>query len=154
MPALDVADVVRVRRKNVGIYNPDLLLGELKQDITANTLTSSITISPFQPDSLPAGSPIRVLNNYAHQDFTLAEALKKGDTVMNVVPFRPNVTFRKNAILVDPAKPSDGSVNYFIDKLVMPLDLESPMQITARARRVGSKKDAIRQASYLQAQTY
>lgn len=151
-PALDVSDVIRVRRKNVGIYQADLLIGELKQDIHAHTLISAIRVSPVQLKgglrSLPAGTTIRVINNYAHQDFTLSQAASRGDVVIHAAPFRPNVTYLKNAVLVDPNKPSDGSVNYFIDKLVMPLDLESPMQITARARRAGSKKDAIRQAAY------
>jgi len=155
-PALDVSDVIKIRRKNVGIYEPSLVFTDLKMDMPTGQLISAVVCSPVTlPNGvkqIPVGTTVRVINNYQHQDFVLTNAAHVGDTLLNVEPFRPNVAYRKHAIICDPSKPSDGSVNYFINKLVVPLDLDSPMQITARVRRVGTKKDAIRQATYDQGQ--
>jgi len=155
-PALDVADIIKVRRKHLGIYDAATVFTDLKMDVYTGQLYSSIICSPVRlpknATSLPAGTTIRLLNNFSSQDVVLSQSVSPGDTVLNVEPFRPNVTYRKNCIVVDPTLPSDGSVSYFVDKLVIPLDLDSPLQITARARRHGSKKDAIRQAAYDQGQ--
>ena len=160
-PALDVADVIKVRRKNVGVYDPTVVFSDIKQDIYANTTYDRVACSAirlptkskyFKAGFIKAGSVVRVINNFTHQDLVLSQNAFPGDTFITVQPFVANVTYRKNSVLNDPEAPSDGSVNYFVDKITLPLDLDSPMQITCRARRQGSKKDAIRQAAYDQGQ--
>lgn len=162
-PALDVADVITVRRKNVGVYDPTVVFSDLTQIVYANATYSRLSCSAIRLPKkskylkdgfIKIGTTIRLINNFTHQDVVLTQNAFPGDTVINVVPFVPSVTYRAHSILNDPEVPSDGSVNYFVDKITLPLDLDSPMQITCRARRQGSKKDAIRQAQYDQGQNY
>ena len=145
-PALDVGDVIRVRRKRIGIFNPEAVVSSL----TADTGTSAITsmkVSPMRQD-IKAGETLHIYTDYLVQTVTTSRAHTKGDTTLYVKSFTPKSDFRKGTVITDPAIPSNGSVNYLIDQISIPLEPEGSMSITARERRIGSRLDAIRSAQY------
>ena len=148
-PALDVGDVVKVRRKRVGVYNPEAVVCALNSDMTHGKSLDHFQITTLLFD-LAQGSQVTLYTDFSSQTLTLSRAHKKGDTTMYVESFSPNSDYRNGTVLTDPKIPTDGSVNYFIDKLEIPLDVDKPMTITARERRVGTRKDAIRVAEYSQ----
>ena len=153
-PALDTGDVIRVRRKRVGIYNPQTTIAEITSDFPVGcdtnpaTLISTITVSPTH-HPIKAGGKLLVYTDAAQDVVVSAHNYPTGATRIVVVPFHPSRQYRKGTIILDPADITNaGSTNHFIDQMTIPLDLESAIQITARARRVGTKKDAIRFGEY------
>jgi hypothetical protein len=148
-PCLDVNDVIRVRRKRLGIYNDASIVAVLNTNLKITAYTS-LPVEPLLKD-IPAGEMLVIYTDYKTQNITLSHPAKKGDKTISVNAFVPVSTFLKGTVINDPNVISNGgAVNYYIDKLSIPLDLESPLQITARERRVGSRKDAIRIAEYSQ----
>jgi hypothetical protein len=152
-PALDTGDVIRVRRKRIGIYRPESVVTELSADfpiITATTVINKITVTPLKK-SYPAGSQMVLYTNNEQEVVVLSHTAPQGSTTISVQPFKPKRQYRKNTIVLDPADASNaGSISHYIDQMTIPLDLETPMNITARVRRVGSRQDAIRVAEYSQ----
>jgi len=153
-PALDTGDVVRVRRKRVGIYNPATVITELEADFPMNSDTnpsftiSSLTVAPLE-HAIAAGGKILLHTTAAENEVTVLHHYPKGATKLLVQPFHPNLQYRKGTIIIDPADTSNhGAVNYYIDQMTIPFEVENTTQITARERRVGSKKDAIRIGEY------
>lgn len=152
-PALDTGDVLRVRRKKVGIYNASTIIGELSADfpiVTSKTFISTLNVDGIK-HSLVAGTKLIIYTDSDQDTVTLAHTASAGSTILGVVPFIPKRQYRKHTMLLDPADTSNaGSVPYFIDQLTIPLDLSTPMNIVCRSRRVGSRQDAIRVAEYSQ----
>ena len=145
-PALDVGDVIRVRRRRVGIFDPEAVICGLTADTGRKTI-SSLKVSPLKY-SVKSGEQLHIYTDYQIQTITASQAHSAGDTTLYVKAFTPKSDFRKGTVITDPAIPSDGSVNYLIDQITIPLDIEGSMSITARERRVGSRLDAIRTAQY------
>lgn len=148
-PCLDVNDVIRVRRKRLGIYNDASVVAVLN----TNLKTTAYTSLPVEAllKGIPAGEMLTIYTDYKTQNVTLSHPAKKGDKMIHVNAFVPVTQFIKGTVITDPNVISDGgSVNYYIDKITIPLDLTSPTLITARERRTGSRKDAIRTAQYSQ----
>ena len=95
------------------------------------------------------GDQIVIFTNSDHNTVTVAHDYPAGTKVIVVEPFHPTRQYRKGTIIINPSDLSNaGSTNHYIDQMAIPLDLESPIEITARERRVGSKKDAIRIGEY------
>jgi hypothetical protein len=148
-PCLDVNDVIRVRRKSLGIYNASTVVAVLNTNLKINTYTS-LPVQPILKD-ISAGELLTIYTDYKTQNVTISHPAKKGDSTLSVNPFVPVTEFVKGTVINDPNVISNGgAVNYYIDKITIPLDLSSPTQITARERRVGTRKDAIRVAEYSQ----
>ena len=153
-PALDAGDVVKVRRQRLGIFDKNVVVAELSKSFTdTKTSHSQITVSKtLKP--ITAGTVLSFFSEYTStESIIITKDAPVGSTILNVIgidnkPFVPNVQYGAQTVLVDPSKPSDGSVAYYIDKLVIPLDLTTPMNITCRERRTGSKQDAIRVGQY------
>jgi len=100
---------------------------------------------------LAAGSQLVIYTNSDYDTVTLTQAANTGTTTVDVQPFHPKRRYRKGTIIFDPADLSNvGSVPHYIDQMTIPLDIDKPIQITARSRRVGSRQDAIRVAEYSQ----
>ena len=152
-PALDTGDVIRVRRKQLGIYNEATVISELAADFPTNsekTVITQIRVVALKK-GLAAGSQLVIYTNSDYDTVTLTQAANKGTTTIDVQPFHPKRQYRKGTIIFDPADLSNvGSVPHYIDQLTIPLDIDKPIQITARSRRVGSRQDAIRVAEYSQ----
>jgi hypothetical protein len=151
-PGLDTGDVVLIRRKAVGIYNPYATLAELSSPLRndGSSAISEILTTPLKKP-LAKGTKV-VLYTYSAEDVvTVASHYPAGATDIQVEPFFPKVEYYKSTPVLDTNDTSNnGAVPYYIDQLTIPLDLDSPVQITARSRRVGSKQDAIRVAEYQQ----
>ena len=148
-PLLDVNDVVRVRRKRLGIYDASAIVAVIATNLTKQTYTK-IVVDPLQK-AIPSGEQLVIYTDYITQTVTLSHPAQVGDTALNVQPFIPVSNFVKGAVINDPNVQSNGgAINYYIDKIEIPLDLSSPTQITARERRTGTRKDAIRIAEYSQ----
>ena len=149
-PALDVADVVKVRRQRVGIFDDNSAVANLNQNILGlynKTPTNALVVQSL-PKPLPAGSTLRLINSFAQQDFVLSAPAKKGDTILHIHPISFNQNYRRYSAILDTKSFNDGSVPYLIDTLTIPLDIDSPMEIVCRARRIGTKQDAIKIAQY------
>ena len=151
-PALDTGDVVMVRRKAVGIYNPYATLAELSATIRGDgaTAVSEIHTTPLK-QGLAKGTKV-VLYTYSAEDtVTVSAHCPVGATTIHVEPFFPKVEYFKTTPVLDTADTANnGAVPFYIDQLTVPLDLDQTLQITARSRRAGSKQDAIRVAEYQQ----
>jgi len=147
-PALDVGDVIRVRRKRIGIFNPEAVITALGADSGLKAI-SQLKVTPLKYN-IKSGEKVTIYTDFKTQEITTSRAHAKGDVILYVNTFTPKADFRKGTVITDPAIPSNGSVNYFIDHLTIPLDLDSPMSVTVRERRVGSRKDAIKTAQYEQ----
>jgi hypothetical protein len=153
-PALDTGDVIRVRRRRVGIYRQGTVFGELEADMAAGVDTNpSAQVSQLKVSAteiaLKAGEQIMLYTDSAQDIVTVLHNYPKGSTLLDVEPFHPSRQYRKGTIIIDPTDFANaGSSNHYIDNMTIPLDLGSPTQITARERRVGSKKDAIRIGEY------
>ena len=150
-PALDTGDVIRVRRQKIGIFDHAAVVCQLASDVIANH-TSPITqlvVKSVKKD-ITHGEKLLITTNYGNQALTVAKTCTAGSTILYVEPFSPTFNYRQNAIICLAAKPVDGAVNYYIDKVEIPLDIDKTMTITARERRVGTKKDAVRIAEYSQ----
>ena len=152
-PALDTGDVVRVRRRRVGIYNPDNVICDLSADfpkISADTQVTTVHVTALQK-SYASGTKFVLYTDSAHDIVTLTKTAPKGATTITVEAFHPKRQYRRHTIVIDPSDISNaGSIPHYIDQMTIPLDLETPMNITARVRRVGSRQDAIRVAEYSQ----
>jgi hypothetical protein len=145
-PALDVGDVIRVRRRRIGIFNPEAVIAALSAD-TGTKAISQLKVTPLKYN-IRSGEKVTIYTDFKTQEITTSRAHAKGDVILYVNTFTPKADFRKGTVITDPAIPSNGSVNYFIDQLTIPLDLESPMAITVRERRVGSRRDTILTGQY------
>jgi hypothetical protein len=150
-PALDVGDVIRIRRQKIGIFDRSSVECQLGADIPSSPTQplTQLVVKTVLKD-IPAGTKLLISNNYGSQALTVDKACKAGSTILYVQPFSPAQNYRKDAIICLGATPVDGGVNYYIDKLEIPLGLDKPISITARERRVGTKKDAVRVAEYSQ----
>ena len=152
-PALDTGDVIRVRRKRVGIYNEATVIAELTANFptyTEKLVVGEIQISPLKK-AHAAGSQMIIYTNAAYDTVTLTQSVGVGATIIKVTSFHPQRQYRKGTIIFDPADLTNvGSVPHYIDQMTIPLDVEGTIQITARSRRVGSRQDAIRVAEYSQ----
>lgn len=150
-PALDVGDVIRVRRQKIGIFDHSAVECQLGADIPSNPTQplTQLVVKTVLKD-ITAGTKLIITTNYGSQALTTSNACKAGSTILYVEPFSPSQNYRKDAIICLGATPVDGGVNYYIDKLEIPLGLDKPISITARERRVGTKKDAVRIAEYSQ----
>lgn len=152
-PALDTGDVIRVRRKRIGIYNAATVITELNADFpnnAENITLSEIVVAPLKK-GLAKGQQLVIYTTSAYDTVVLTNAVATGGTTLAVSPFRPQRQYRKGTIIFDPTDLSNvGSVPHYIDSMTIPLDIDAPIQITARARRVGSRQDAIRVAEYSQ----
>ena len=150
-PALDVGDVIRVRRQKIGIFDHASVECQLAADIPSNPTAplTQLVVKSVKKD-IPAGTQLLITTNYSNQALTVSTICPAGSTILYVQPFLPTQNYRKNAIVCLASTPVDGAVNYYIDKLEIPLGLDKPLSITARERRVGTKKDAVRIAEYSQ----
>ena len=152
-PALDTGDVIRVRRKRVGIYNPATVITELVADFPINaekTLISEIFVAALKKGRV-LGSQLIIYTNSDYDTVTLTRNASAGATTISVEPFHPKRQYHKGTIIFDPNDLSNvGSVPHYIDSMTIPLNIDAPIQITARSRRVGSRQDAIRVAEYSQ----
>jgi hypothetical protein len=147
-PALDTGDVIRVRRRRLGIYRKGTVFGELSHDLLSGTTVSQLLMSPTEIP-LTAGEFIMIHSVASTDVIKVLHNYPVGSTTISVEPFSPSSHYRKGAIVIDPKDSSNaGSSNHYIDSMTISLDLESPIQITARERRVGTKRDAIRIAEY------
>jgi len=148
-PALDTGDVLRVRRRRVGIYRKGAVITELSVDMPpGGSVVSKLNVRPTEL-AVKKGEKITVYTDANHDVAIAAQDYPVGSTVITVEPFQPTIQYRKGTIVIDPNDLSNaGSTNHYIDNMTIPLDLESPIQITARERRVGSRKDAIRIGEY------
>ena len=154
MPALDVNDVIRVRRRNVGIYEPNVISAEIAASTGLNKVITHIKVKPIAK-AIVKGTSLTIQTNFLSQSFIVNANANVGATELSVIGtdgkgFKPKSDFRPQTIIVDSSKQSDGALNYYIDQLTIPLDIDQPMQIVARERRVGSKKDSIKAAAYAQ----
>lgn len=176
-PALDVGDVVLVRRKRLGIFLPDEVICDLSADFPAGSDLSPSTIVPQTVDAedyadpqppvksgvyaisqlnvdptriaLQKGQQLVLYTNVATNTVTVTEHVPVGATIIPVKTFHPAIRYRKGTMVLDPAaKQNAGAVPYYIDQLTIPLDLDGPIQITARERRIGTKEDAARISEY------
>ena len=147
-PALDTGDVIRIRRLRLGIYRKGTVFGELSHDLLSGTTVSQLLMSPTEI-ALTAGEFIMIHSVASTDVIKVLHNYPVGSTTISVEPFSPSSHYRKGAIVIDPKDSSNaGSSNHYIDSMTISLDLESPIQITARERRVGTKRDAIRIAEY------
>jgi len=150
-PALDTGDVIRIRRRKVGIFDISAVVCELDVEVLqSNTVMASTLVVKNVKKDIPVGTQLLVNTNYGSQALRVAKTCAAKSTLLYVDPFYPADNYRKDTIICDAKIPSDGAVNYFIDKLTIPLDLTTEIEITARERRVGTKKDAVRIAEYNQ----
>ena len=176
-PALDVGDVIRVRRKRLGIFQPDQVITDLAADFPNGSDLSPGTIVPQVIDAedyadpqpptntgeyiiselkvdplllpLKKGQTVILYTNVTTNSVTVTEHCPQGATVIPVKPFHPKIQYRKGTMILDPLLvPNAGAVPYYIDQITIPLDLDSPVQITARERRIGTKEDAARISEY------
>ena len=176
-PALDVGDVIRVRRKRLGIFQPDQVITDLAADFPNGSDLSPGTIVPQVIDAedyadpqpptntgqyiiselkvdplrlpLKKGQTVILYTNVTTNSVTVTEHCPVGATVIPVKPFHPKIQYRKGTMILDPLLvPNAGAVPYYIDQITIPLDLDSPLQITARERRIGTKEDAARISEY------
>jgi len=149
-PLLDVQDVVRVRRKRLGVYNPYEVVAEVKTRLDSKTSYTMIPVLPLLND-IPANKTLIIKTGWVSQQVITTQIAKVGDQLLYVQPFTPQSTFVVNTNIFDPTVVSnDGAVNFYIDKIVIPLDVTTDSEITMRERRVGTRKDAIRIAEYSQ----
>ena len=149
-PLLDVNDVVRVRRRRLGIYDDASVVADILTKLNSAKTYTKIPIHPLLVD-VPAGMRVQIETDVLTQGLVVSAAGYKNDTVLNVQSFTPKQDFIVGTTITDPTKISNGgAVNYFLDKIVIPLDLTTAMEMTARERRVGTRKDAIRIAEYSQ----
>jgi len=152
-PALDAGDVVHIRRQRIGIYDSSTVLATLSEGLTSTkNEISTIKIAKLV-NQIPAGTEIQFYTDYATDYIVVTKTAPVGSTELSISttsgkPFVPSVMYGAQTPLVDPKKPSNGAVAYYIDKVTMPLDITSPMQLTMRERRVGSRQDAIRIGEY------
>lgn len=167
-PALDAGDVVKVRRRSIGIFDNALVLAELSAD-TSKTAFTTLTVHALQarshladgtpnPISIAKGEIIRLRADYKFLDlYVTADAPIGAKTIhvcgiQNGQPTNTGVVadYFKGTVLVDPNEKGDGSIAYYIDKIVIPLEPETALQLTARERRIGTRQDAIRIGEYSQ----
>ena len=153
-PALDTGDVIRVRRRRVGIYRQGTVFGETTVDFQPNSDTvtgfevSLLSVTPTEIE-LNAGDKVMLYSDAAQDVVTVKHHYPKGSSVLEVEPFHPKLRYRKGTIIIDPTDLDNaGSNNHYIDQLTIPLGLDGAIEITARERRIGSRKDAIRVAEY------
>jgi hypothetical protein len=152
-PALDAGDVVAVRRHRIGIFDDSTVYAVLNEQF-ADTKTALKTIKvATTTKEITAGTTLLFYTDYISDSVVVTQTAPIGSTELFVsspsgAPYVPNAQYGQQTPLVDPTKPSDGSVNYYIDQITVPLDLTTPMQITMRQRRVGSRQDAIRIGEY------
>ena len=149
-PALDVNDVVGVRRKRLGIYDDAATVAVLSANIFHTKTYTTLRVEPLRKD-IAKGEQLVIYTDYITQNITLAHPARTGDKTIEVEPFTPSSDFLAATNINDPKVISNGgAVNYYIDKLVIPLDLTTALSITARERRTGTRKDAIRISEYSQ----
>jgi hypothetical protein len=143
--------VIAVRRKRLGIYDPSALVATLSTSLDSSKSYTTLRVDPLLQD-IASGENLIIYTDYITQTITLSAPAKTGDKAIQVVPFTPSSDFLAGTSIHDPKvpAPNGGAVNYYIDKIVIPLDLSTTMTITARERRVGTRKDAIRIAEYSQ----
>lgn len=150
-PALDVGDVVMVRRRRVGIYDREASAAETSRDLKGGiynqTPISEIPVVATKK-IIPAGTRLSLTNNYANQEVVLKSTAQRGSTTLHIEPVTLKDDFRKFTIILHANASGNGSVPYLIDSLTVPLDLETPMSIKARARVTGTTKDAIQLAEF------
>jgi len=149
-PALDVGDVVRVRRQRLGIFNKRNSVASLGQDLFRQYDASPIGEIRVQPLAKPigAGTTLQLINSFATQNVVVSANANKGDTVLHINPVTLLTNFRRYTDFIDPNTGGDGGTNYMVDSVTIPLDLDKPMEIVARERRVGTKQEAIRIGEY------
>jgi len=149
-PALDVNDVIAVRRKRLGIFDPAATVAVLSSQIFRSKTYTTLNVVPLQKD-ITSGEQLVIYTDYITQNITLSHPARKGDKLIQVNPFTPSSDFLASTNINDPKVIANGgAVNYYIDKLVIPLDLTTALSITARERRTGTRKDAIRLNEYSQ----
>jgi len=152
-PALDADMVVLIRRQRIGIYDNQAVIGSLSANTGAETI-SSLTVAPLSASVIgqtvvaDVGDSIIIFSDAGKDQVIVTSQAKVGDTVIHVKEFKPKLNYRKGTALLDPTVPTDGSVPFYIDKVVTPLDITSTQQFTARSRRTGTKADSIRTAAY------
>jgi hypothetical protein len=149
-PLLDVNDVVRVRRKRLGVYNAYEVVAVIDTFLKHTQSYTQITVLPLVND-IPAGTTLIIKTGIGTQEITTTQTATSTNTVLNVAPFTPTNDYVIGVSILDPKITSnDGAVNYYIDKIVIPLDFTTEIEITMRERRVGTRKDAVRIAEYSQ----
>jgi len=149
-PCLDVNDVVAVRRKRLGIFNASAVVASLSTNLHRGQNYTSLPVDPLLKP-ISAGDTLIIYTDYITQNITVSRPAAKGDRILYVDSFKAVSSFVASTNINDPNIQSNGgAVNYYLDKVVIPLDLSTAMSITARERRVGTRKDAIRIAEYSQ----
>ena len=147
-PAIDAGDVVLVRRKRVGIFDKDTIVGGLTADTGTKTITkiSVSGISMF----IPKGEKLILYTDAGSETITVADDVSIGAKTISINPITPTLDYRKGTAVLDPSVPSDGSIPYYVEKVTIPLEPQTAMSLTCRARRSGTKQDIIRSAEYSQ----
>lgn len=149
-PALDVGDVVRIRRQRVGIFDERAAVATLATSIFGaygQTPRDVIEVEKLN-NPIAKGKVLRLVNSFTHQDVVVSENAVKNQTILKIQPVSFTQNFRRYTAILDTSNPYNGSVNYLVDTLTMPLDIDSPMELTCRERRIGTKQDAIKIAEF------
>ena len=149
-PSLDVGDVIRIRRQRLGIIDLTASKAVLAQNIIGKygqEPTTQLAVNALD-NPIAKGTTLRLVNAYSKQDIVVAENATKGQTTLKIQPVSFIDNFRRYTYLLDTKTGHDGAVHFLIDTLTMPLDIESPMEIVCRARRIGTKQDAIKIAEF------
>jgi hypothetical protein len=150
-PLLDVNDVVRVRRKRLGVYNPYEVVAVVNSRLKHTQSYTQITVLPLIND-IPAGEKLLIKTGTGTQQIITTQPASTTNTILYVESFTPEYDYVNGTGIADPKVTSnEGSVNYYIDKIVIPLDFTTDTEITMRERRVGTRKDAVRIGEYSQA---
>ena len=150
-PLLDVNDVVRVRRKRLGIYDDSAVVADVAVKMSSTKPYTTIKVHPLLAP-IQAGTVLQFETSVLNQPIVVTHTALPKETSISVESFTPKQDYLAGTTITDPTRVSNnGAVNYYVDKIVIPLDLTTDMEMTARERRIGTRKDAIRIGEYSQA---